>query len=55
MYELRTLKGVFSCRRLNNNKILLNYIVGRKHVEVKDVVYAEDINSMDEKFYITVL
>jgi len=65
MYELRTLKGVYSCRHLNNDEILLNYIVSRKHIEVGDIlyafytdirgmiVYAEDINSMDELYNCT--
>jgi len=48
MYELRTLKGVYSCRHLNNDEILLNYIVSRKHIEVGDILYAfyTDIRGM---------
>jgi len=65
MYELRTVKGVFSSRNLSNDEILLNYIVSRKHIEIEDVlyafytdirgmiVYAEDINSMDELYNCT--
>jgi hypothetical protein len=64
-YELRTVKGVFSSRDLNNDEILLNYKISRSYIKSGDVLYAfytditgiivygEDINSMDELYNCT--